>query len=148
MSTFADPQTQAAIRERLERLTPTTSRQWGRMTPHQMVCHLTDAYSMSAGERVAAPIHNVISRSIIRRVALHTSLAWPKGVKTFAEGDQEKGGTKPLEWDRDLAELLRRVGAFTPLEGRVHPIFGPLTANEWNVWAFRHPGHHLRQFGL
>ena len=39
--------------------------------------------------------------------ALHTPLAWPKGLKTIPEADQEQGGTKPAEWDQDLAELLR-----------------------------------------
>jgi hypothetical protein len=58
-------------------------------------------------------------------VALHTPLAWPKGVKTIPEADQEQGGTKPAEWDQDLAELLRRIDAFKPLEGHPHPMFGP-----------------------
>jgi len=148
MSTLADPAARAAIRQRLERLTPSTPRKWGRMTPHQMVCHLTDGYRTSSGERVPVPVHNVITRSVVRLFALHTSLTWPKGVKTVRESDQEQGGTKPVEWDRDIAELLRRVDAFTPLEGRTHPKFGPLTAKEWNVWGFRHADHHLRQFGL
>ena len=113
-----------------------------------MVCHLTDGYRTSSGERAPAPVHNLITRSVVRFVALHTSMTWPKGVKTVRESDQEQGGTKPVEWDRDVAELLRRVDSFTPHEGRVHPIFGPLTANEWSVWGFRHADHHLRQFGL
>jgi len=148
MSTLAHAATKATIRQRIERLTPVTTRQWGRMTPHQMVCHLTDGYRMSSGERQPKAVDNFISRSVVRWVALHTSLAWPKGVKTAAEADQEQGGTKPVEWDRDIEELLRRVDAFKALEGHAHPMFGPLTEDEWNVWGFRHADHHLRQFGL
>jgi len=148
MSTFAQPAVKAAVRQRVERLTPVTPRQWGRMTPHQMVCHLTDAYRMSSGERRPKAVDNFISRSIVRLVALHTPLAWPKGVKTIPEADQEQGGTRPLEWDRDVAELLRSIDAFRPLEGHPHPMFGPLTEQEWDVWGFRHADHHLRQFGL
>jgi len=148
MSTFAQPAVKAAVRQRVERLTPLTPRQWGRMTPHQMVCHLTDAYRMSSGERRPKAVDNFISRSIVRLVALHTPLAWPKGVKTIPEADQEQGGTRPLEWDRDVAELLRSIDAFRPLEGHPHPMFGPLTEQEWDVWGFRHADHHLRQFGL
>jgi len=73
---------------------------------------------------------------------------WPKGVKTLPEADQEQGGTKPVEWDRDHAELLRMIDSFRALDGHVHSIFGPLTAAEWNVWGYRHADHHLRQFGL
>jgi hypothetical protein len=136
------------VRQRIERLTPGAQRQWGRMTPHQMVCHLSDAFRMSAGERQPAGIDNFVTRSLIRFVALHTSLAWPKGIKTVPEADQERGGTKPAEWDRDCAELLRLVEAFAPKDGHKHPIFGPLTGAEWSVWGFRHADHHLRQFGV
>ena len=148
MSTFADPAARAVIRQRLERLTPVTPRKWGRMTPHQMICHLTDGYRTSAGERMPAPVDNLFTRSIMRWFALHSSMTWPRSVKTVTESDQEKGGTKPVEWDRDLADLIRRVDMFSPQEGRPHPIFGPLTAKEWSVWGFRHADHHLRQFGL
>jgi hypothetical protein len=117
------------------------------MTAHQMVCHLTDAYRMSAGERTARPVDNFFTRVFVRRIALHSSLAWPKGIKTLREVDQEQGGTKPVEWDRDHSELLRMVEAFQARDGHAHPIFGPLTATEWNVWGFRHADHHLRQFG-
>lgn len=148
MSTFANLAAKTAIRRRLEQLTPTTPRRWGKMTPHQAVCHLTDGYRSAVGEKSVAPIHNVFTRSVMRFVALHTPMAWPKGVKTLPEVDQEQGGTKPVDWDRDLAELVRRIDAFAAVEGRPHAIFGPLTGSEWNVWAFRHADHHLRQFGL
>ncbi len=148
MSTFSDAAAKTAVRQRLERLTPNTPRKWGKMTPHQMVCHLTDGYRSSAGERTVAPVHNVFTRTVVRLIALHTPMTWPRGVKTVPEGDQEQGGTRPAEWDRDLAELLRRIDAFTAIDGRPHAIFGPLTGSEWNVWAFRHADHHLRQFGL
>jgi len=148
MSTFADAAAKSSVRQRLERLTPNAPRQWGRMTQHQMVCHLTDGYRMSSGERNPKPVHNLFTRAFIRRIALHTSLAWPKGIKTLPEADQEQGGTKPVAWDRDHAELLRMIDSFQAIDGHVHSIFGPLTAAEWNVWGYRHADHHLRQFGL
>jgi hypothetical protein len=29
-----------------------------------------------------------------------------------------------------------------------HAIFGPLSEQEWMIWAYRHSDHHLRQFGV
>jgi hypothetical protein len=148
MSSFAAAAAKAAVRERIGRLRPDTKRVWGRMTAHQMVCHLTDGYRMSAGERAPKAAVTFAFRWIGRYVALHTPLAWPQGVKTLPEADQEQGGTRPVEWERDVAELLGRIDAFTAVEGRAHPLFGPMTVWEWNVWGYRHADHHLRQFGL
>ncbi|MEO8098867.1 MAG: hypothetical protein ABI811_14285 [Acidobacteriota bacterium] len=147
MSTLSHAPMKAALRQRVERLTPQAPRQWGRMTVHQMVCHLTDGFRMAAGVRSPKPAHNFVSRSVVRILALHTPLPWPKGVKTLPEADQEKGGTKPVGWDQDHAELLRMVDAFSPMEGHAHPLFGPLRIAEWHVWGYRHVDHHLRQFG-
>jgi hypothetical protein len=148
MSTFADPGVKAAVRDRLGRLTASAHRHWGRMTPHQMVCHLSDGYRLASGERPPKPVDTILTRSVVRLVALHTSMSWPKGIKTVREADQEHGGTRPAEWNRDLAELLRMHDAFRAVEGNQHPIFGQLTSVEWNTWGFRHADHHLRQFGL
>jgi hypothetical protein len=148
VSTLADASTRAALRQRIQKLTPNVSRQWGRMTPHQMVCHLTDAFGMADGSRMPKPIDNLFTRTVIRYVALHTSMTWPKGAKTVPEADQEQGGTPPEEWPRDLAELLRLYDAFAARDGFAHPFFGPMRAEEWNVWAYRHTDHHLRQFGV
>ena len=147
MSTLANPATKVVLRDRVTRLTPEFQRRWGRMTVHQMVCHLADGFRMASGERPPKPTYNVFTRTFVRYVALHTSLMWPQGVRTLPEVDQEFGGTRPVEWSTDHGELLHRLDSFTPKEGLPHPMFGPLTSNEWNIWSFRHVDHHLRQFG-
>jgi len=32
------------------------------------------------------------------------------------------------------------------IEGRWHPIFGPMSRSDWLRWAYLHMDHHLRQF--
>ena len=134
MSTFADAAVKAAVRARIAGLKPDASRQWGKMTPHQMVCHLSDAYRMAAGMRNSKPMDNFFSRNIVRRIALHTNMSWPKGVKTLPEADQQQGGTKPVGWDTDIAELLRLVDGWAAKEGHAHPFFGPLTSALMSPW--------------
>lgn len=113
-----------------------------------MVCHLSDAFRMASGERTSRAVDNFFFRHVVRWIAFHTSMAWPKGAKTMAEADQEIGGTKPVAWDDDLALLHAMIEGFRAVDGRPHPLFGPLSAAEWNIWAYRHSDHHLRQFGL
>jgi hypothetical protein len=47
------------------------------------------------------------------------------------------------EADRFLGQAGSAPGTL-----RVHPIFGPLTLEEWSRVHFKHGYHHLLQFGL
>ena len=49
--TLLHPEARAEILRRIEALTPRSERRWGRMTPHQMACHLSDACRAALGER-------------------------------------------------------------------------------------------------
>jgi len=47
-----------------------------------------------------------------------------------------------------VLELLERIGT-GPRKGAgpSHPLFGPLTWQEWGVTTYKHADHHLKQFG-
>ncbi|MDA1184758.1 MAG: DUF1569 domain-containing protein [Acidobacteria bacterium] len=135
---------------RVGRLTPASVRQWGTMTPHEMLCHLADSFAAVLGEREVSSAETWMARNVLRRIALHTSLRWPQGVPTRPEVDAKLGGTKPLEFDRDRGVVVEHVRRFPSPDTRYgrHPAFGPLTREEWLVWGYRHVDHHLRQFGV
>jgi hypothetical protein len=136
--------------ERLGRLQPTTARRWGRMTPHQMLCHVADAFLAVLGERDVSKADTWWSRSVIKWIALHTSLPWPHGIQTVPEVDPNQCGTQPAEFARDRArvvELLRRFVRPDTHYGR-HPIFAEMSRREWLLWGYAHVDHHLRQFGV
>jgi hypothetical protein len=135
---------------RIATLTADRPRQWGTMTPHQMVCHLADAFLTALGERAASSKATLLSRTVVKWIALHTKLPWPHGVPTMPEVDQKIGGTKPVEFERDrqkVVDLLHRFVRPDTLYGR-HPGFGAMTRDEWLLWGYGHVDHHLRQFGV
>ena len=101
---------------RLQLLHPETPAVWGRMNAHQMVCHLTDAFGLAMGAKFASEDITFLNRTLVRWVALHTSLPWPKGVPTRPEMDQLSGGTRPTEFAHDTAALatLIRVSRRAP----------------------------------
>lgn len=149
MDRLDDPTAPQACLARLDRLTPDAARKWGKMTAPQMVCHLNDAFGMADGSRPAADLSNVFSRSLIRWVALHTSMKWPKEAATVPEADQNIGGTAPGDWATDIAALRRNIEEFARLKRFApHPFFGTLKREEWMTWGYRHVDHHLRQFGV
>ena len=91
----------AEILTRLQSLQPNSPRQWGRMTAHQMMCHLTDSFVGMMGGKAVSNKSNFFSRSVMKWVALQSSLTWPHGIKTMPEMDQEVGGTPPEEFEQD-----------------------------------------------
>ena len=148
--TLSDPGARADILRRVAALTPCSERRWGRMTPHQMVCHLSDACRAALGERRLPVIGTLWERTVIRWLAIHTNVTWPQGVRTVQEADQEFGGTRPTEFARDVDELRGLIQRFGGADAQLsgdHPLFGTLLVAEWDRFSYRHADHHLRQFG-
>lgn len=137
---------------RLRALTPESSRRWGRMTVHQMVCHLADAFRMVTGEKVVIEYSSPLARTVVKWVALYAPLPWPAGIRTSPELDQcADAGTAPQDFAEDVARvqasierMAREAGAATWLR---HPLFGRMSVSDWLRWGYLHVDHHLRQFG-
>jgi hypothetical protein len=148
--TLASPETVEVLIARLGRLTSSSSRKWGTMTPHEMLCHLSDSFAVVLEERPAVPADTWTSRNVLRFVALHAPLQWPQGIRTRPEVNPKEAGSPPGEFDRDRQKVLEYLRRFAGPDARYgrHPIFGPLTRDECLVWGYRHVDHHLRQFNL
>jgi hypothetical protein len=143
----------AEILRRLRELRPDSARRWGRMSVHQMVCHLGDAFRMATREKPVLETSTVLQRTVVKWVALYAPLPWPSGIHTSPELDQCGGGssTAPVDFAADVEcarALVDRIvrEARTPSWPR-HPIFGRMSAADWLRWGYLHADHHLRQFG-
>ena len=152
MKTLARARDKAEILERLRRVRPDSVRRWGRMSAHQMVCHLSDAFRMALGQKPVSPASSVLQRTIVKWIALYAPLRWPPGILTRPEIDQERQGTGPMDFDADVAEVERLVEIVATAGSRfawpVHPIFGRMSHSGWLRWSYLHMDHHLRQFGV
>ena len=147
---IASPETLHTLITRIQSLRPDSARQWGRMTPAQALCHLTDAFEIATGDRPAKAVDNVLTRTIIKVIAIRTPMPWPKGSPTSPVADAEQQGTRPGEFDADrqrLIEILTKFARPDATFGR-HPFFGLMSREDWMKWAFGHTDHHLRQFGV
>ena len=150
---LSNPNDRAELLTRIERVRPDTPRKWGRMTAPQMICHLTDAFRGIMGERPSPSPAAAFPRwkqRLIKLVAIHSPLPWPHGTPTLPHIDSERGGTRPRAFDADVAELVQAFERFAAGHGTRGPhfAFGPLSAEEWARWGYRHVDHHLRQFGV
>jgi uncharacterized protein DUF1569 len=147
---LADPGMTEELVARLQKLHDKRPRAWGKMTAHEMLCHLGDSFEGVMGERPLSPADTWRTRTIIKYIALHTSLPWPKGTPTRPEVVSTISGTKPANFDGDRERAIALLRRFVATDARYvqHPVFGPLTRDEWLVWGYRHTDHHLRQFAL
>jgi hypothetical protein len=152
MKTLSNPTDLVEIQTRLQQVRADSLRQWGKMTPQQMLCHLSDAYQVAMGERAEKYVGNWFLTTVGKWIALSAPLKWPKGIKTGPASDQEQAGTRPGDFEQDrqrLATLLRRfTAAQRDFQFAAHPAMGKLTVEEWMRWGYLHADHHLRQFNV
>jgi len=151
MKTLANAGEKAEMLGRLKALTPGSERRWGRMSAHQMICHLSDSFLAVTGQRHVSPASGLLQRTVVKWIALHAPITWPHGVATRPEVDQEVGGTPPATFAADVTQLEMLIELITTrkgcFDGQQHPVFGTMSDAEWMRWGYLHMDHHLRQFG-
>lgn len=153
MKTLAHESDTAEILRRLRVLRRDRVGRWGRMSAHQMVCHLSDGYRLLTGERATQLAATPLPRLVMRWIALYAPIRWRAGLLTTPELDQDVGGTRPADFDADVAALetlLKEVAADRQrrFARHLHPVFGRMSESAWLRWAYLHADHHLRQFDV
>jgi hypothetical protein len=151
MKTLARPRDREELLRRLRTVRPDSARRWGRMSAHQMICHLCDAFRMSMGEKPVRPVGGPIRRTLVRWYALYVPIRWPSGIRTRPELDQERLGTRPVDFAADVAQLEALIELVATesrhFQWHAHPLLGTMSDGGWLRWGYLHVDHHLRQFG-
>ncbi len=147
MKTLLEHSAQAEITRRIGSVRPDSARKWGKMTPHQMICHLADSFRGTMGEKPVSMATGLFQRTVMKWGALRVPMPWPHGVPTRPEMDQLRSGTPPSEFEGDVQDALALMQRFLSGQKVPHPLFGAMSEWEWARWAYLHMDHHLRQFG-
>lgn len=151
MKTVADANVHESLVARLQALTASRERRWGSLTAHEMLCHLGDATDMALGVRPRPRPVPVRRRPIMKSVWLWSPIRFPHGVRTNPHHNPKADGTRPSDFQRDLARAMdgiRAIAAASDGLESAHGLFGTMSTRDWQRWAYKHTDHHLRQFGL
>lgn len=149
MKTIFDAETHSEVLERLGKLSPDSERQWGKMSPGQMMEHTARALEMATGRK---PMQQAFLGKAIGWIFKSSFL----GEKPFPQ-NSPTGPTLIIKDEHDfestrerLKELIDEFHALgeTGTDGNIHGFFGPLTGKQWGETQYKHVDHHLRQFGL
>jgi hypothetical protein len=147
MKTLFDDRRRREFQDRLGRLTPATSPQWGKFDATRMVAHVADSLRMALGTLPAKSKRLPIRHPPLKQLLVYW-LPWPKGVPTAPELLQRS----PADWDAEVAALLALMeeAGTVPLDfvWPEHPAFGRMSRRAWGVLGYRHLDHHFRQFGV
>lgn len=136
--------------QRIEKLTPETTAQWGKMSVDQMLAHCNVAYDMAYTDKYEKVTG---FKRFMMRLLLKNSVVgprpYPKNGRTAPEfivsddRDFAKEKSKLIDYLKKTNEL----GA-SHFENKESTSFGPLTSKEWNGLFSKHLDHHLTQFGV
>jgi hypothetical protein len=148
--TILDKMARERLVERIQKLTPASSRLWGSMSVNGMLCHVADAMEQGLGRRSDRDKSNLFMRTVLKTLVIYV-LPMVKGAPTSEKMDPSREGTRPhdLEHDRNRVLSLLDESGHWPADKPMadHPAFGPLTNAQRGRLTWKHLDYHLRQFG-
>ena len=139
-----------SFKTRIQKLSPDTQAQWGKMNVYQMLkhCSLNDEMLLR---------HKPYKRLFIGRIFGKSSL------KKNIKDDQPLGKNSPTHPEliiKDNGDVEAQKKAWLAILDQypamqendyldfVHPFYGKMNSEQVSRWAFKHIDHHLRQFGV
>ena len=87
MKTLSNPRDRNELLVRFTKLRADSQPRWGAMSAHQMICHLSDSFRGSLGEKYVSPATSLFKRTLMKWVALGG--AWHR-VKRQTSSDAEE----------------------------------------------------------
>ena len=142
-----------AIVSRINKLSPDSKNQWGKLTVNEMICHVTDPFRDVMNMRNVKPAIPVILRPLAKMFII-TKKPWKRNSQTLKVYKQGPGGdgTKPTGFENDKATLLDFISKFANTDASYH--YGPhgglgkLSRDENGFLMWKHLDHHLHSFGV
>lgn len=138
------------FKERFNAIQANTPRKWGKLSPEDMVLHLSGITALSLGDRTAKKIGNIFTYTIGKYLIFYV-LPWPKGKIKVPE---EWTPVSQMTLDAERAKLFALMDRFVERSTREpdaimsHPMFGDCKLKFWQRIHGKHFNHHLTQFGV
>ncbi|MEO9887137.1 MAG: DUF1569 domain-containing protein [Balneola sp.] len=150
MKDIFSPEVNQEIIDRINKLTPSTEPDWGKMNVSQMLAHSNVTYEMLYETKHKKPglVKKLLLKALVKSVVV-SEKPYKKNNPTAPEF-KIVGGRDFEKEKKRLIDYLNR----TQKLGRDHfdnkesHSFGKLSADEWNNMFYKHIDHHLTQFGV
>ncbi len=150
MKNIFDPKVKDEVLARINKLSPETPAQWGKMSVGQMLAHCNVTYEMAYDNKhpKATGFKKFMLKLFVKKIVV--------GEKPYSKNGRtapEFMITDAREFEKEKGRLVAYLNKTVELggdrfEGKESNSFGPLTKNEWNNMFYKHLDHHLSQFGV
>lgn len=138
-----------SIIRRIEKLSPESKANWGKMSVAQMLAHCNVTYEMVYTENHKKP--NSFVKFILKMIVKNKVVS-EKSYKRNGQTAPQFIITDPRNFETEKNKLITHIQKTQEL-GELHfnnkesHSFGNLSSTEWNNMFYKHLDHHLSQFG-
>ncbi|KAB2878507.1 DUF1569 domain-containing protein [bacterium] len=147
MKSIFEPDAQKEIMERLNKLTPQTPAQWGKMNAAQMLAHCTLTMQVPVGDLAVKPTFFRYIGRFFKSMATNDK-PFSKNSPTAAEFVISDG----RDFNKERSNFTVAFNKLIPGEHTIkisnHSFFGLMTPLEWGKLMYKHADHHFKQFGV
>jgi hypothetical protein len=135
--------------ERINKLTPDTKPQWGKMNVSQMLEHCTVSVKLALGEIKPEVNEEHLKLGRIVKGRVFETEVFSKELPTTKEFIVKDEGSFNINKEIFIDYINRFSDSDRTFEiNGMHPYFGILTMKEWSMLIWKHTNHHLIQFGV
>ncbi len=148
-SIFTKPVADKVI-NRIEKLTPATTPQWGKMNVAQMLAHCNVTYELVYEDKHPKPgfFMKIILKTFVKKLVTNET-PYKRNSPTspaFKIVDERVFATEKQRLIEHI-DKTQKLGE-QHFDGKESISFGKMTKDEWNVMFHKHLDHHLTQFGV
>ena len=147
MKNIFDPMCTAEILKRIDKLSPNSQPQWGKMDVAQMLAHCSSFQDIAMGNSFPPRSWlGIIVGSFAKKI-VYNDKTLPHNLSTIPTiliADDR-------EFDTEKEKLKQKIITFQnngpeKCTTHPHPFFGKLTPEQWGKGIYKHLDHHLKQF--
>lgn len=149
MQSLFDTGTYEEITERINKLSPDSKSQWGKMNVAQMLAHCKEAFKVPLSEKKLPRMFLGRLLGPMIKSKLYDEIPYKLNLPT-APNFIIKNARNFYAEKQELTDLIKRFYTAGPANiGKFpHPFFGTFTAPQWGMSMYKHLDHHLRQFAV
>ncbi|MBS4203427.1 DUF1569 domain-containing protein [Lederbergia citrea] len=147
MKNIFDHMYTAQILKRIDKLSPNSQPQWGKMDVSQMLAHCSSFQDIAMGNSFPPRSWLGIIVGRFAKQIIYNDKTLPHNMSTIPTiliADDR-------EFDTEKEKLKQKIITFQnngpeKCTTHPHPFFGKLTSEQWGKGIYKHLDHHLKQF--